>query len=398
MKLITKISRLLAYFYVLLRFLFKRSRIVENGCVLLIQWGGIGDAVLDAKSILSLNEYYLKRGKRVSVAVRNNVKNALEKILDIHTLDFIVLENDCLKVSSIKKTLSDLNETGYESIVSLSPWYNWPSLYIAACLPSNESWGVFPEHYSRIFKRILFKSYTNRIMVSIDVPRVQRNKLLMKVLGISDHKTEITAIPSRGRGDRPNNSIVLSVDSSNPVRGWAQENFIALAGKLLKRYPYDIYLTGANVEPDAVDRYERSFAGNDRVKIMTGKLSIDEWVETIRGSRFVVSLDSGAVHVAASTGTTCFCLTGVWDGHRYMPYRVDKLNPGTKEPICVYRTDVNVEELACYDCVGKRRYGWGNKECADQCKKGQPCLCLSKITVDDVMTAIEKAKCDGVIC
>lgn len=398
MKLIGKvISRLLTYLYVVFKILFKSTKRVENGHILIIQGGNMGDAFIDAKSILRLAEYYTAKGKNVTVAGKNEVVRTLRDILGIRTLNYAVIEGTSLTFRSIKGTLSSLEKAGYEEIVSLLPWSNWPSLYIPACLPFSESWGAFPERNKRILKRILYKAYKNRVAVPVDMHQTQRNKLLLKELGISDFQTEIISLPSNAQelpytGDH----IVLSVDSKNTARRWTAENFLRLADSLLKLYPYDIYMTGVNVEPDVLMKYERFFAGNDRVKVEIGKLTMDEWVETIRGSRFVISLDSGAAHVAASAGVVCFCLTGVWDGRRIMPYAVDRPTHGTREPICVYRTDVNVEALDCYACVGKMRYGWGNKKCSAQCKKGQPCLCLSKLTVDDVMSAIEKANCDGV--
>lgn len=398
MKLVKKvISYLIGYLYVILRFLFKGSTQVDNGCVLIILLGNIGDALIDAKCVLNLVEYYTKKGKEVTVAGKNEIKCAFEKVLGIQTIRFFVIDNVALTLRAIKTTLSGLERDGYEVIVSLAPWYNWPSLYIPVCLPCNESWGTFPKKSIRLSKNILFRSYTNRLPVPIDMSQMQRSKLLLRELGILDYQAEIIAIPPKGiKRTKCNEYIVISVDSSDTRRRWTADKFIELVSCLLERYQYDIYLTGVNVELDVVERYERSFAGNDRVKIAIGKLSIDEWVETIRGSQFTVSLDSGTAHVAASTGITCFCLTGVWTGHRFMPYAVDKSTLGTKEPICVYRTDVNVERLVCYACI-KLCFGWGNKECTAQCKSGKPCLCLSKITVDDVMAAIEKADHNGEI-
>lgn len=394
-----KLSRLLAYLYVISRILFRRSKRVNNGCVLIIQWGNIGDVLLDAGSILSLTEYFKKKGKKVTVAGKNEVKITLIDILGIRALDLVSIENGYLTIESVKKVLSCLNKDGYEVIVSLTPWYNWPSLYIPACLPCNESWGAFPEKYSNMFKRILSRVYTNRIVVPLDMHQMQRNKLLIEKIGVSDFQTEIMEIPPRSLNlSRANSCIVVSVDSSDTKRRWTTDNFIELTKCLLERYPYDICLTGTSVEMDAVEQYERSFAGNGRVKIAIGKLSIDEWVETVRSSQFVVSLDSGTAHIAAGAGVACFCLTGVWDGQRIMPYAVDKPPQGTKKPICVYQKSINLSDKKCYACLQKRRFGWKNKECRIQCKNDKPCLCLSEITVDDVMSAIEKAKCDGVIC
>ena len=108
----------------------------------------------------------------------------------------------------------------------------------------------------------------------------------------------------------------------------------------------------------------------------------------MQDSRFVVSLDSGTAHVAASLGVTCFCLTGVWDGHRVLPYVIDEMTSDTEEPICIYRKDVNIESLPCYGCFSKRHIGWGNTECNNRRKSELPCLCFESITVENVIEMI----------
>lgn len=392
------LSRSLAYLYVISKAVFERFKRVNNGHVLIIQWGNMGDVLIDAKNILCLAEYYTRAGKIVTLAGTERAKSSFENILGIHKMDFFVVKDDRLTIKSIMKTLSELEKVGYEVIISMIPWSNWPSLYIPACLPCNESWGVFHKQDNRTLKHVLSKFFKNRIEVPIDMQQAQRNKLILQEIGVTDFQTQIVDIlRSNTMSVNKEDYIVLSVDSMDTTRRWPLEKFVDLANQLLEEFEFDICLTGNNVEQCALLTYERAFIGNSRVHILIGELDTGEWIETIRNSRFVVSLDSGSVHVAASVGTVCFCLTGVWDGHRILPYVIERKEDNTIEPICIYRKDVNIDELTCYGCFAKRRFGWKNEECSAQCRAGLPCLCLSKITPADVITAIRHAVEIGVI-
>ena len=79
-----------------------------------------------------------------------------------------------------------------------------------------------------------------------------------------------------------------------------------------------------------------------------------------------------------------------------MPYQIDEKDDSTMEPICIYRSDVDINEMDCYACkVYRTRIGRGNKECYSLCMNGRPCLCLGKIEVEDVERSI--ASIDAVL-
>lgn len=216
---------------------------------------------------------------------------------------------------------------------------------------------------------------------------------LLHSFGLTDYRMHLLPIPKQCESSvEPKTYITVAVDSQNNNRRWGAEKFTELIEVLLRIRKEDIYLTGSTLSDEEKAKYNRRFANNARVKNTIGQLSFNEWIELIRGAVFHIGVDSGSIHIAASVGTTSFCLTGVWHGHRFFPYpsEVENNYPKIKTPVCIYRQDVDVEQLPCFGCAVKRKYGWGNVDCLNQCKKNLPCQCLDKITVQNVIQSIEK--------
>lgn len=107
--------------------------------------------------------------------------------------------------------------------------------------------------------------------------------------------------------------------------------------------------------------------------------------------RWNIGEESGSIHVAATIGTPAFYLAGMWDEYRFLPYKQEKIDPWIKEPICIYRNDIDVEQLSYANCNSYGKIGYGNKICSLLCRKKQPCLCLQSVQVKDVFEVIESA-------
>ena len=184
--------------------------------------------------------------------------------------------------------------------------------------------------------------------------------------------------------------ITVVVDSANLARRWPEQHFSILIDQLLIRYKWDVYLLGVRARDEMKDVLEGLKVKHPgRLHDMVGKTSFNDWVTAIRDSKFLVGVDSGAVHVAAALGTQAFCLSGVWQGYNFFPYPPQVLCEGIVSPICIYMP--GSEEAPCFNCTGKTgKYGTLNSKCHESYKKNEPCLCLQNIRPEQVLAAIEK--------
>lgn len=104
----------------------------------------------------------------------------------------------------------------------------------------------------------------------------------------------------------------------------------------------------------------------------TGKTTLPELVELIRGAALLIGNESGPAHIAAAVGTPAVCVTGGGHFGRFVPYP-----PGWRTaPVPVF------EPMECYHC---------NWRCTRPHSKGETVPCVSAVTVESVLKAAERA-------
>jgi lipopolysaccharide heptosyltransferase I len=101
---------------------------------------------------------------------------------------------------------------------------------------------------------------------------------------------------------------------------WPVEEYIELARRLASVYPqHGIAILGSAADQDLGMAISR--ADPQRCLDLTGKLSLPEMVEWIRLSEFMISNDTGPMHVAAALAKPIVAIFGPTEPRRTGPYR-----------------------------------------------------------------------------
>ena len=164
--------------------------------------------------------------------------------------------------------------------------------------------------------------------------------------------------------------ILLNPNASDllPLRKWDGSRFIALAQRLLDRYPTArIAITGAPAERPAADQLCAT-VNSPRVVSVAGQTSLRELLALYTIAAVMVTNDSGPAHFASLTPIHTVVLFGP-----ETPRLFGSLAPSTT---------VIWKELACSPCVSVFNH------------RLSPCrnnVCMQTITVDEVFSAVEGA-------
>lgn len=132
-------------------------------------------------------------------------------------------------------------------------------------------------------------------------------------LGWDPPKPDSFSMPSE-------NSIILNIKSGPPSRSIPVIKAIDVADVLLKKYPYDIILTGASSEVEYISQVKQAFPAEKRVINLAGKTSLSELFFVISEAKGMITTDSGNAHVANAVGTPAVVLFGAAHEHRAKPY------------------------------------------------------------------------------
>ncbi len=165
--------------------------------------------------------------------------------------------------------------------------------------------------------------------------------------------------------------FIVFPGAGNPKRMWPARSFGAAARAIAERYGWRMVVCGSADEA-GIGRQAADRAGLPDVRLLSGKTSLPELVELMRGARLLIANETSAIHIAAAVGTPSVCLLGGGHFGRFMPYppAVDGM-----KPVAVFR------RMACYGC---------NWHCTLPRREGGPVPCIDAIEVQDVMTAVEQ--------
>lgn len=396
-KLIKFVSKAMAFIYVYIVSAFKKKKKVSNNRILIIATGGMGNAVMDIEALIEMRKIFIKEKKEIYLLCKPLIWKIFNMIADMS--DFQYLGEKChygganTEFKNVYSIVKGLKNYEFEKvIVTLT---NDPvAHYVVARLTFNQSYGVFDDvqRTAGVLRYYFEKFYTDKVMVPMDMHEFQRLKLLVRKLGGSDYKIRIHHIGSLEENmySEYKPYITITLDSSLTQRRWSIEKFIEFIRYILDHTDYLVYLTGSIINPQDEEKL-KNILQEERVYNFVGKTSLTGWIEMLRGSSFHLSVDSGSIHFAASVGTPCVCLCGVWDGTRCMPYQLDVLDERTFNPVCVYQEDYEKATEDCYGCKVKTgRYGIGNTMCRNAVNDKKPCLCLSSIGVNQVISAFNR--------
>ena len=99
----------------------------------------------------------------------------------------------------------------------------------------------------------------------------------------------------------------------------------------------------------------------------------------------VIGNDSATLHIAAAHRVKAICIAGIYDKFQFFPYLVDELDEGDRLPETVY------VDMPCAYCRTKGYFaGYGNPKCRKAIKTGKCSLCIDEITVEMVISKIDK--------
>ena len=112
--------------------------------------------------------------------------------------------------------------------------------------------------------------------------------------------------------------IALFLGAGNRERKWPVENFVETAKYVQNNYGFVPMLCGGPDDRDDAQVFVEKF-GSEAIN-NAGKTSLVELVDLIRNARLLISVDTGAVHIAAAVNTP---VVGLFSGkffNRFAPY------------------------------------------------------------------------------
>lgn len=291
------------------------------------------------------------------------ISKGLEGLLEDHPMVnkiWIINKDQWKNLKKVKNTVSEvrhlfreLRNEAYDMVIDLQGLLRSGLLTIATGAPLRIGFKEAREG-SRFF-------YTHRVEGGKEIHAVDRYLKVAAFLGC-DITDVCFPFPLSFNSSLVTRHLSLSEDYAVIVPGarwktkiWPAERF----GKLASLLPLKSLVIGSRADVDISNRVVECSGGN--AISIAGRTDLKELREIMRGAKFVVSNDSGPMHIAAALGVPVFAIFGPTSPARTGPYG--------------YGHVVIREEVSCAPCFKKR------------CKDTR---CMDSVTIEKVSGIIKE--------
>lgn len=174
------------------------------------------------------------------------------------------------------------------------------------------------------------------------------------------------------RFNLPEKYFVIAPGASWHGRVWSPKGFAEVARSASARLGSGVVFCGSTADSTSAKAIVAEL-GRLTSLDLTGRTSIPELVELIRGAEFLIGNESSAVHIAAAVKTPSVCIVGGGHYGRFVPY------PSNLKECKQFLAH---KQMSCYNCNWKCVYPYTDSEAVK---------CIRDITPFDVLIALNKA-------
>ena len=287
----------------------------QIGRILVVKPSSLGDVVHSLPFLNALKARFPK------ATIHWVIARGLEGILDGHPMIdrlWIINKDDWKRIAGLKATVTELKELfrglkrqRYDAVFDLQGLLRSGIITSATGAPFRVGFEEAREG-SRFF-------YTHKIEGGRDVHAVDR---YLKMAEFAGCDTSHVAFPfpaalrvaSRIPLPASGKYAVIVPGARWKTKRWPAEKF----GRLASLLALETVIVGSRADRDIADEVV-SFS-NGRSTSLAGKTNLMELTEVIRHAKFLVSNDSGPMHIAAALGIPVFAIFGPTDYRRTGPY------------------------------------------------------------------------------
>ncbi len=158
--------------------------------------------------------------------------------------------------------------------------------------------------------------------------------------------------------------VVLNPGSNEPGRRWPLAGYLGLAERFRKKGLRVVFVGVAEENPD--DARREALAGKPGIIDLTGRTTLAELLDLMKGAACVIGNDSGPAHLSIALGAPTVVVVGGGHFGCFVPYPADVAPENAR---FVY------EEMECYHCLWR---------CPKRAGKNDVFPCIDAVSEDMV--------------
>ncbi len=298
----------------------------------------LGDVVLTTSALALIKKNFPET--RITMLVKSVVADA---VIDNPVIDDVIVLNYKSKENSLKKMrelVKEIKKRDFDLAISFDRKLRPALLTFFAGIPRRVVPSkVFDDNKSRV---TIF--YTDVIEISHDLNKTLQaetyQEIIRKFFNISGHETP--KFPKKSSKVAENLlkrlpatkfKIALCVKGTFPLKTWSKEYFAEVVQNLKKNLDsVAFFIVGAPNDRDYADEVIKEIGFE--VENFCGETSLTDLAELFRRADLFITVDTGATHIAATTGVKMVTVYGCTSPDRWHPINKNAIALTSREPCC----------------------------------------------------------------
>lgn len=331
----------------------------------MIRTDRMGDVLLNVPAIRALKQRF---NAYIVALVAPELKELMESFPEIDRVLPFDEENWQKGIPARFQLLRRIRKERFDLAVILNPARRFHVLTCLAGIPMrlgyNRKWGFLLTHKIEDKKSLGLK---HEVEYNLDLVRHIGADTEDKGISIKADREDARFVEELlAKSGIKNEDLLIAVHphSTNPAKCWPRKNFVLVMDELSRRFAVKVVLIGGKEETNAA--IEMLSLTACRPVNLSGLLSLKQLSAFFRRCVLLISNDSGPVHIAAASDASAVVIFG-----RNIPgVGPKRWGPWGKGHIILH------EDPGCNPCLD-RNCPYGFK-------------CLTSISSEDVLTAVEK--------
>jgi len=297
----------------------------------------LGDVVLTTSAIALIRRNFPET--RITMLVKPVVKDALidnPVVDDVIVLDYRAKENSFGKM---RELVREIRRRKFDLAISFDRKLRPALITFFARIPRRVCPSkVFDDNKSRV---TIF--YTDVIEISHDLNKTLQaetyQEIVRKFFKIDGHETPKFPKKPSPVADKLLNrlppakfKIALCVKGTFPLKTWSKEYFAEVVQNLKKIYDAAFFIVGAPNDRAYADEVIKEIGFN--IENFCGETSLTDLAELFRRADLFITVDTGATHIAATTGIKMVTIYGCTSPDRWHPINKNAIALTSRENCC----------------------------------------------------------------
>jgi len=287
----------------LLRLISKKREVprqIKN--IALLKTAAIGDTVLLTAIISDIQEF----NKNIHITLFTGSSNyEFARILEKQYINLSIVK---LPIKNPLKAIKIIRQKKYDIFIDFD---SWPRLNALLTYSSNASFTIGFKTKNQ-FRHYLYNKYIEH---NWNIHEVENYKNLIKYIGIDKNNLPNIKIDSK----KNKKIIVIHMfpgGSKSHLKEWPNEFWIQLINYLTSNNLH-VYLTGAPVDKVKALNVKKCCTNADSIFVVAGKYSLNDTINLLSESNFVISIDTGIMHIASALNCNLITLHGPTSSMRW---------------------------------------------------------------------------------